>query len=177
MHNYLLFKALHIISVVTWFAGLFYMPRLFIYHREADDKSEIEKKILQAQFKIMQRRLWRGITIPSSIAVLIFGSSLLQFFWPISAHPWLVAKLILVAALYYYQYFLHQIFKKQQADLPSFSSIKLRAINEISTLFLVTIVLLVVLKNNINFIYTLCVIIALSLLMGLAIKAYQKYRK
>jgi len=92
--NYLIFKSLHIISVVTWFAGLFYMPRLFVYFAEAENKSEIEKTILQNQFKIMQRRLWYGITIPSSVAVLIFGGSLLQNFMPITNHPWLMLKLL-----------------------------------------------------------------------------------
>ena len=71
--NYLVVKSLHIISVVTWFAGLFYMPRLFVYFAEAETKSEVEKTILQNQFKIMQKRLWYGITWPSSIVVLIFG--------------------------------------------------------------------------------------------------------
>src|SRR3954447_7008854 len=71
MYSYL--KALHIIFVVTWFAGIFYMPRLFIYNTEAGDKPEAECKVLRDQFKIMMKRLWYGITIPSAILTLIFG--------------------------------------------------------------------------------------------------------
>ena len=81
--NYLILKSLHIISVVTWFAGLFYMPRLFVYFAEAAEKTEVEKIVLQKQFKIMQRRLWYGITTPAAIATAIFGGSLLQNFIPI----------------------------------------------------------------------------------------------
>ena len=94
--NYLVFKSLHIISVVTWFAGLFYMPRLFVYFAEAETRIPTERKILQDQYKIMQRRLWYGITWPSAIAVLIFGSTLASQFWPITQYPWLVLKLIFV---------------------------------------------------------------------------------
>ena len=174
--NYLLFKSLHIIAVVTWFAGLFYMPRLFVYFAEADSKTATEKEVLQAQFKIMQRRLWYGITWPSSIAVFIFGGSLLTHFLPLSQHPWLVVKLALVAALYCYQFFLHSIFKKQQAHSSSISPMALRVINEISTLFLVSIVFLVVMKETLSMLWALIGLLVFIFVILSAIKVYQYIR-
>lgn len=175
--NYLVFKSLHIISVVTWFAGLFYMPRLFVYFAEAEIKTSVEKKILQDQFKIMQRRLWYGITWPSSIAVLIFGSILAADFWPITDHPWLVLKLIFVAGLYAYHLFLHKIFKQQQVNNISFSPMALRVINEISTIFLVAIVFLVVLKNVLSMVYGIVGLLAFVAILMIAIKSYKKIRE
>lgn len=177
MDNYLLFRALHIISVVTWFAGLFYMPRLFIYFAEAGDKPEIEKNILQAQFKIMQRRLWYGITWPSAIMVLIFGTILVQYFWPLSENPWLTLKLLFVTGLYIYQFYLQKIFKEHQQNISNYSSTKLRVINEVSTVFLVAIVFLVVFKNTLNFIYALLGLFIFIALLLAGIKIYKKLRE
>lgn len=176
MDTYLVLKAIHIIVVVTWFAGLFYMPRLFIYHTEAGDKSDTEKNILQAQFKIMQRRLWYGITWPSAIMVLIFGTSLIQFFLPFRENPWLHIKLLFVAGLYGYQYYLHTIFLNQQKNTCKLTSTKLRVINEVSTVFLVAIVFLVVLKDTLNFIYAVLGLFAFIGILLLGIKTYKKIR-
>lgn len=175
--NYLIFKSLHIISVVTWFAGLFYMPRLFVYFAEAENKSETEKTILQNQFKIMQRRLWYGITIPSSIAVLIFGGSLLQNFMPITDHPWLMLKLLFVAGLYVYFFFLHKIFKQQQNNIIAFSPMALRVINEISTIFLFAIVFLVILKSIMNMVWGIIALVGFILVLMIGIKVYKNIRE
>ena len=174
--NYLFLKSLHIISVVTWFAGLFYMPRLFVYFAEAENKNFIKKTILQDQFKIMQRRLWYGITWPSAIVVLIFGSTLASQYWPITQYPWLMLKLLFVAGLYAYHLFLHKIFKQQQNNIISFSPMALRVINEISTLFLVAIVFLVVLKNVFSMVYGICGLSILIIVLMSAIKVYKKIR-
>ncbi len=175
--NYLIFKSLHIISVVTWFAGLFYMPRLFVYFAEAAQKSPNESKILQDQFKVMQKRLWFGITLPSSIAVFLFGGYLLSNYLPLSDHPWLVVKLGFVAGLYAYQYFLHQIFSQQQQGKINFSPTALRIINEVSTLFLVSIVFLVVLKSVLNMFYGLVGLILFIFVIMIAIKIYKNIRE
>ncbi|MEI2749636.1 MAG: CopD family protein [Ferruginibacter sp.] len=84
---YFYIKAIHIIFIVTWFSGMFYLPRLFIYNREAFDKTEPEKSILQKQFSTMIRRLWLGITWPSAILTLIFGTWIAIFIW---LYPFLV---------------------------------------------------------------------------------------
>lgn len=153
------------------------MPRLFVYFAEAELKPSTEKKILQDQFKIMQRRLWFGITWPSAIAVLIFGSSLASRFWPLSDYPWLVLKLFFVAGLYAYHLFLHGIFKQQQKNIISFSPMALRVINEISTIFLVAIVFLVVLKNVLSMVYGIVGLFTLIALLMIAIKAYKRIRE
>lgn len=175
--NYLILKALHIISVVTWFAGLFYMPRLMIYFAEANIKAEPDKSILQNQFKIMQRRLWWGITTPSAVIVLIMGLSLIQNFMPITDHPWLMLKLVFVLALYGYHFFLQKIFKQQQSNLVTYSPTALRVINEISTLFLFAIVFLVVLKNVLDMVYGLVGLFALIFVLMIAIKIYKNIRE
>jgi protoporphyrinogen IX oxidase len=175
--DHLIFKSLHIISVVTWFAGLFYMPRLFVYFAEANQKSEPEKSILQNQFKIMQRRLWFGIAFPSAIAVFIFGGSLLKNFWPVTNHPWLVVKLLFVAGLYVYHIFLHKIFKEQQESIVNYSSTALRVINEISTIFLVAIVFLVILRSVLSMFYGLIGLVGFIFILMIGIKFYKKIRE
>lgn len=176
--KFLIFKSLHIISVVTWFAGLFYMPRLFVYFAEAESKNSTEKKILQDQFKIMQRRLWYGITWPSSIAVLIFGAVLVkELYWPINLYPWLVLKLAFVAGLYGYHIFLDGIFREQQKGIVSFSPMSLRIINEVSTVFLVAIVFLVVLKNVLSMVYGVVGLLLFIALLMSGIKVYKKIRE
>lgn len=175
--NYLIFKSIHIISVVTWFAGLFYMPRLFVYFAEANEKPETEKNILQNQFKIMQRRLWYGITIPSSIVVLFFGLSLLQNYMPLTDYPWLVLKLLFVLGLYIYFYFLHKIFKQQQNNIIAFSPMTLRIINEVSTIFLFAIVFLVVLKNIMNMLWGIIALIGFIFILMIGIKVYKNIRE
>jgi putative membrane protein len=173
---YLTFKALHIIAVVTWFAGLFYMPRLMIYFAEANEKPELEKNILQSQFKIMQRRLWYGITWPSSIIAPIFAGFLMMQ-WNPRENPWLRMKLWLVVGLYLYQFFLHWIFKNQQKGIVNLTSFKLRLINEISTLFLVSIVFLVVMKDTLSLIMGLTILTGLILLILCGIKIYKFVRE
>src|SRR5678810_999146 len=106
---YLYIKALHIIFIITWFAGMFYMPRLFIYNTEAAEKPQPEKSILQKQFGIMMRRLWFGITWPSAILTLIFGP---WIWYLLDSFPrWLMIKLCFVVGLYIYHFTLHIIYR------------------------------------------------------------------
>lgn len=174
--NYFVLKALHIIAVVTWFAGLFYMPRLFVYFAEANQKPEPDKTILQSQFKIMQRRLWYGITWPSSIIAPTFAGFLLSQ-WDIKNTPWLRIKLWLVVGLYAYQFYLHYIYKLQQKNICLQSPMKLRVINEISTLFLVSIVFLVVLKDALSAGFAIIGILILIIALVLGITIYKRVRQ
>src|SRR5882724_3573555 len=109
---YLYVKALHIIFIVTWFAGLFYVVRLFIYNREACDKPEAEKIILQQQFNIMIKRLWLGIAWPSCILTIIFGTWLTILLGSIPG--WLAIKIIFVFGLLLYHFSLHFICQDQK---------------------------------------------------------------
>src|SRR3954467_10928326 len=112
MTNYIL--ALHIIFVVTWFAGIFYMPRLFIYNTEANDKPAEAQTILHEQFTIMMKRLWYGITWPSAILTLIFGPWMWYLYTGFDFLPdWLFVKLLFVLGLYAYHLTLHHMLQQQ----------------------------------------------------------------
>jgi putative membrane protein len=172
---YLYVKAIHIIFIVTWFAGLFYMPRLLIYTVEAIEKKSLENQILIDQLKLMQRRLWFGITWPSAILTLIFGSWMLYLFG--SFPNWLIIKLLFVAGLYIYQILTHIIFKQQLQNVFKYSSMQLRIWNEVATLFLVAIVFLVVVKDGLVWTQALGGLFAFILVLLGAIKIYKKIRK
>ena len=173
--NYLWFKAFHIVGVVAWFAGLFYIPRLFIYSVEANDKPEPERSIIQNQLKIMARRLWLGITWPSAILTLIFGTwvALVLGIWA----QWLMVKLVLVALLYAYHFSLHKIYADQQKGIYKLSGQQLRIWNEVATVLLIGTVFLVVVKSMLSLVWGVVGIIALVLLLLAAIKIYQRIRE
>ncbi|MBO9618004.1 MAG: CopD family protein [Niabella sp.] len=178
---YLYLKAVHIIFVVTWFAGLFYMPRLFIYNVEANSKPQPEQELLHAQFKKMMKPLWYGITWPSAIITLIMGLSVLYTsgLYAILFKPegfWLLLKLLLVVFLYGYHYSLHRIFKQQMAGIYKYTSDQLRMWNEVATIFLVAIVLLVVVKKEISVIWGLAGMILLIFVLMIAIRIYKRVR-
>ena len=171
-------KALHIIFIVTWFAGLFYIVRLFIYHTEAETKPTVEKDILQTQYKIMQKRLWYGITWPSMILTLIFGPWAMSYnlsYYMTSA--FFILKLCFVGALILYHLQCHAIFKQLQRNEIKYSSFKLRIWNELATLFLVAIVFLIVLKSNTGLIWGMLGLVVFAVTLMLAVKIYKKSRE
>jgi protoporphyrinogen IX oxidase len=172
--DFLYIKALHIIFVVTWFSGMFYLCRLFIYNREANDKPEIEKQILQNQFNIMIKRLLFGITWPSAILTLILGIWML-FIYP-SIPIWLHIKLGLVLLLFIYHYTLHIIYKQQKQSIFKYTSNQLRIWNEVPTIFLVAIVMLVVVKQNMSLIYGIVGLALFVIVLMSAIKIYKNLR-
>lgn len=169
-------KALHLIFVVTWFAGLFYIVRLFIYDTEASEKPDSERKILQDQFAIMQKRLWYGITWPSAVMTALFGFSQIHAFLPLSDHPWLMYKLALVTLLYAYHLSCGWILKQQLKKRYPLSSTQLRLWNEVATLFLVGIVFLAVLKSFMGLMQGLLGLFGLMAVLMVAIKLYKKRR-
>lgn len=178
---YFYFKAIHIIFVVTWFAGLFYMPRLLIYNVEANDKPKEIKEALQTQFGIMMKRLWYGITWPSAMLTLIFGLMLLiKGNWLIILFKkeglWLLLKLILVLLLYLYQIATHLIFNQQLKGIFKYNSQQLRMWNEIATLFLISIVMLVVAKQALSLVWGLVGTVLLVMVLFVAISVYKRIR-
>lgn len=180
--SYLYLKAIHIIFVVTWFAGLFYMPRLFIYNVEANNREEAVKTALQQQLGIMMKRLWYVIAWPSAIITLIMGTTVLIAgqWWKILFQPegfWLLLKLILVILLFGYHISLHVIFKQQQRGRFRYSSEQLRIWNEVSTLFLIAIVMLVVVKQGMSLVWGLVGLVCLMVVLMIAIKMYKRLRK
>ncbi len=171
-------KALHIIFVVTWFAGLFYIVRLFIYHTETKDKSSPEREILQKQYALMSKRLWTIITWPSAIITLVLAVLLL------SSHRgtiflqmgWMHLKLGFVLCLYIYHFLCHKLYKQLQANDIRYSSGQLRLWNEVATLILFSVVFLVVLKNSITWLFGLVGIVLLIVILMLGIRIYKRIR-
>ena len=174
--DFLNLKALHIIFVITWFAGLFYIVRLFIYHVEAEEKPEPARDILQTQYKLMTKRLWLIITWPSAILASIFGFWILYQNPVYLEMPWMHIKLGFVGLLYIYHFICHRIYSQLQNDIVKYSSNKLRIWNEVATIILFAIVFLVVLKNTVNWIYGVVGILGVSILLMLAVKLYKKLR-
>ncbi|MGN6616355.1 MAG: CopD family protein [Ilyomonas sp.] len=175
-------KALHIIFIVTWFAGMFYMPRLFIYNTEAGEKIEPIKTALRNEFSIMMKRLWYGITWPSAVLTLIFGPAVMfSAGWEkVLLEPegrWLLIKLVFVVLLYAYFFSLHKIFKQQVNGIFKYSSQQLRIWNEVATIFLVAIVMLAVVKQSLSFVWGLAGLILFVILLMSAIKIYKAIRK
>ncbi len=173
-YNYI--KALHLIFVITWFAGLFYIPRLFIYHIEASKKEEPEKSILINQFKLMTKRLWLIITWPSAILATIFAIFLLIMMPSWLQQGWMHVKLFFVLLLFAYHIKCHFIYKNLQNDIVKWSSHKMRIWNEGSTLILFSVIFLVIVRNAINWIYGVLGIFVLAILLMLGIKLYKKIR-
>ena len=179
MYQYL--KALHIIFIVTWFSGLFYMPRLFIYNTEAKDKPEQIKVALQEQFGIMMKRLWYGITWPSAIITLILGPWVMIYNqWHTVVFEeegrWLLIKLIFVSGLYAYHFSLQKIVNQQLKGHFNYSSQQLRIWNEVATIFLVAIVILASVKQSLSFVWALIGLVFFIVLLLSAIRIYKLIR-
>lgn len=134
-------KAFHIITMVAWFAGLFYLPRLFVYHSESTDL------LSHARFKLMEWRLYYGITWPAAILTTIFGMWLLSYNWPYYRQAaWLHAKLMLIIFLWVFHLVCGHYLKQFKMDKNSKTTRFYRVFNELPTLLLIAIVVLVVVK-------------------------------
>ena len=142
MNTYLLFKSLHLISVVSWMAGLLYLPRIFVYHVENKDSLETCEI-----FKVMERKLYNYIMMPAMILSWIFGLLLIgSIGFDQMANKWLQIKLFLVIVLTAYHFFLGACLKKFSLDLNTYSSRFYRIFNEVPTILLILIVFIVVFK-------------------------------
>jgi putative membrane protein len=175
LYNYI--KALHLIFVITWFAGLFYIPRLFVYQIEAFYKPSPDKEILGEQLKLMAKRLWYFITWPSAILATVFAIWLLVIIPEWLNQNWMLVKLGLVLLLIIYHLKTHKIFKQLQADDVRYTSKYMRIWNEGATLILFSVVFLVILKDSINWVFGVIGIVVLSILLMLGIKWYKKIRE
>jgi protoporphyrinogen IX oxidase len=175
--SFLYIKALHIIFIVTWFAALFYTPRLFVYFIEAAGKPDPEKSILQRQFLVMMSRLWFGIAWPSAVITLIIGASLLLTQPAFLKYPYMHIKLVLVVLLYTYHFSLHAILKQLKRDTIKFTSQQMRMWNEAATILLISIVFLVVVKTSLSPIWGIGGLIIITGLILIGIRVYRNKRK
>lgn len=171
---YLYLKVFHLIGVIVWFAGLFYLGRLFVYHREADARPEQERTTLKSQFSIMERRLYYGIAWPGLCISVVFGMALIIA----SGFPsWLHAKLAFVVALIVYHLWCGHLRKLLLKGECNWNGTKFRLFNEIPTLLLFSIVFIVVFKSAISWNSLLLILAGLILLIGGAIQLSSKHRK
>ena len=173
-YNYI--KALHLIFVITWFAGLFYIPRLFIYQIEADGKQEPDRSILTQQLKLMTKRLWYIITWPSAILASLFAIWLLILMPGWLEQNWMLVKLGFVLLLYFYHGKCHQLFKQLQQDTITWTSNQMRLWNEGSTLILFAVIFLVIVRDAVNWIYGVIGIFLLAAMLMLGVKIYKRIR-
>jgi len=173
---YFYLKALHIIFVVSWFAGLFYMVRLFIYHTEAEERDVSERKVLQDQFKIMESRLWNIITWPAAVLSTVFGYWMV---WELQlwTQPWMLVKIGLTTLLWVYHFITHRIYRQYQNDVISWTSVRLRMWNEVATLWLVSIVFVVILRGTLNWVYGTLGFFAVGILLIIGIRLYKALSK
>ena len=174
---YLWLKAFHIVGVVAWFAGLFYLVRLFIYHVEAGERPEHERTVLEPQYALMERRLFVIITRPAMLVTLgtAAGLLLLQPGW--LRDWWLWAKTALVGGLVLYHLLCGRIMVRLGAGGAGWTGQRLRVLNEVPTLFLIVVVLLAVFKNRLPLLGTALVVLATGALFAIAIRLYARGRK
>lgn len=170
-------KAVHIIGFVAWFAGLFYLARLFVYHAEALDKTSPEREVLTFQFAIMEKRLFQIIMTPAMILTLGGGIGMLIINPEYLSMGWLHIKLLLVFLLVGYHHLCIPMRKKLEAGTKPMSSMRFRLFNEVPTLFLVAIVLLAVMRDNISMGRLFLIVIALILFLGLTTMLYKRLRQ
>lgn len=170
-------KSLHLIFVITWFAGLFYIPRLFVYQIEAHAKPEPEKSILLKQLKIMTSRLWFIITWPSAVLAISFAIWLLILRPSYLEQSWMQVKLGFVVLLIIYQIKSHFIQKELQNDVVKWTSNGMRIYNEGATLILFAVVFLVILKSAVNWVYGLVGLLVFAAILMLLFKLYKRIRE
>lgn len=176
LENYQIWKSLHIIFVVSWFAGLFYMIRLFIYHTEANTRSAEEKRILHDQFTIMQWRLWYIITTPAMVLTVVFGTLMLITNPAFLKMPWMHIKLAFVGVLLVYHFISQGLMNKLKRGDSKWSTGQLRLWNEVATLILVAIVFLVELQSTLGWLGGILGFFGTGIALMLGIRLYKKIR-
>ena len=174
---YLYAKAIHIIFVICWMAGLFYMPRLFVYHTEAKQKTDIEYQVLHKQFVVMENRLWWVITTPAMYLTIASALVMLYVNPALLTVGWMQVKLCFVAALVLYHFKSQQIMHQLRDEKSAWTSTQLRMWNEVSTIILFAIVFLVILKSAFGWIFGVVGIVGLGIVLMILVKLYKKYRK
>ncbi len=174
---YLWFKTLHIVGVVVWFAGLFYLVRLFIYHREAAELQPALRQAFEDQYALMERRLANIITTPGMVVAVVCAVGLLSVNPAWLQQGWMHAKLAFVLALLAYHAFCYRLMGQLRQGLCQWSGRQLRALNELPTLLLVVVVMLVVFKNQFPTGAATWFIVALVVFMAASIQFYARWRR
>lgn len=174
---YLWFKAFHIIGVVVWFAGLFYLVRLFVYHVEAREQPEPAQTILKQQYELMEKRLYNIITMPGMVVTVAMAIGLLVEAPELLRDRWLHVKLGFVVLLLVYHFYCGYLMRRLAANQCAWSGKQMRALNEAPTVLLLIIVLLAVFKNSLPTDATTFGILGAIVAMAAAIQLYARKRK
>lgn len=174
---YLWFKAFHIVGIVVWFAGLFYLVRLYVYHAEANEQPEPARTILQQQYQLMEKRLYRLITTPGMLLTVVMAIAMLVVAPDLLKDAWLHAKLALVVLLLGYHHLCGRWMKQLAAGEFKFTGQQFRWLNEVPTVLLVLIVLLAVFKNNFPTAPAAWGTVALIVAMAAIIQLYARKRR
>jgi putative membrane protein len=175
--GYYWFKAFHIVGFVTWFAGLFYLVRLFVYHAEAEGKPEPARSILKEQYELMEKRLYGIITTPAMLVTIAMAIGLIYTEPEILKEWWLHVKIGLVLLLIGYHHYCKRIMKQLAAGECRITAQQFRWLNEAPTIFLVVIVMLAIFKNNLPTDLTTYVVIGMVLAFAVSIQLYARKRR
>ncbi len=170
---YLYLKSLHIIFVVCWFSGLFYIVRLFVYYCEAEQQNKVAQNILQDQYRIMITRLWNIITWPAAILTTLFGISMLVSNPTLLSMGWMHVKLAFIVLLFIYQIKCNQYVSQIKNNSLKKKASYFRIYNEGATLILFSVIFIVILKNSISWIFGVVGLVGLALLLMMGIKFYK----
>jgi putative membrane protein len=171
------FKAFHIVGIVAWFAGMFYLPRLFVYHAEANEQAEPARSILRNQYQIMEQRLYSIIMTPAMVLTVAMAIGLVTTEPEVMKDTWLHVKLAIVLLLIGYHHYCKRIIKKLAVDECRMTSQQFRWFNEIPTVLFVLVVLLAVFKNSLPTSPTVWAIAAMVVAMAAAIQLYGRKRR
>jgi putative membrane protein len=174
-YNY--FKALHIVGFVSWFAGLFYLVRMFVYHAEAKYKPVYLQEDWRKQFTLMQWRVYKIIATPAMYFTWFFGLLMIGYNPDILFQNWIKLKLFLLVLLSGYHFYCKKIIIKQEKNEDSSSSFNYRLLNELPTLFLVAIALLAVVRDLLNFLGLFFGVLVFGFILFLFAKSYKKRRE
>jgi putative membrane protein len=174
---YYWYKAFHIVGFVTWFAGLFYLVRLFVYHAEANDKPEPARSILKEQYELMEKRLYSIITTPGMLLTVAMAIGLISTESEILKQPWLHVKIGLVLLLIGYHHYCKRIMKQLAAGECKITAQQFRWLNEAPTIFLVVIVMLAIFKNNLPTDLTSYVVVGMVIAFAVSIQLYARKRR
>ncbi|WP_052128232.1 protoporphyrinogen oxidase HemJ [Neosynechococcus sphagnicola] len=175
--TYYWFKAFHLVGIVVWFAGLFYLVRLFVYHVEAQERPEPAQSILKEQYQLMEKRLYNLITTPGMVLTVAMAVGLLITEPEVLHDIWLQVKLALVVLLIAYHHYCGRLMKQLAVDQCHWSGQQMRWLNEVPTVLLVMIVLLAIFKNSLPTDITAWGMVAMIVAMGAIIQLYAKKRR
>ncbi len=175
--TYLWFKAFHLVGVVAWFAGMFYLPRLFVYHAEANEQPEAVRIVLQQQYQIMEKRLYRIIMTPAMVLTVAMAIGMVIVAPDLLKETWLHVKFGLVLLLLGYHHFCARLMKEMAAGQFRFTGQQFRWFNELPTVLFVIVVLLAVFKNNFPTSAASWSVVGMVVAMAAIIQLYARKRR